>query len=109
MDLYFTAFPNSSAGIPCTKNHRLLSETVSNNKTTISTEVVHAGTASNTHINVAKINMEINLCSITVSPSTPKISIGKHHNTRDTTMAIASFTNRDTLLFSAKRLAFFKF
>lgn len=47
MDLYFTVWPSSSTGMLCVKIHRLLSETVSNNKTTINTEVVHAGMASN--------------------------------------------------------------
>ena len=90
MDLYFTVCPSSPAGIPWIKNHRLLSETVNNNRTTISTEVVHAGTASNTHIKVAKTKMEISLCSMTVSPSIPKVSIGRHHNMRERVMATGS-------------------
>ena len=69
------------------RNHKLLSETVSNSNTTISTEVVHAGTASKTHISVAKIKIEISLCSITVNPSIPNVSIGRSHRIREMVIA----------------------
>ena len=85
----------------------MLSETVSNNKTTINTEVVHAGMASNIHMSVAKAKIEISLCSIIVSPATPNVSTGRNHNTRDTMMATASFIPLETILFSASLLAFF--
>ena len=94
MDLYLTVCPRSAAGIPCMKSHRLLSDTVSSSKTTISTEVVHAGIASNTHIRVAKIKMEISLCSITVSPSIPNVSIGRSHKIREVTIATVNFMHR---------------
>lgn len=106
MDLYFTVWPSSSTGMLCVKIHRLLSETVSNNKTTINTEVVHAGMASNIHMSVAKAKIEISLCSIIVSPATPNVSTGRNHNTRDTMMATASFIPLETILFSASLLAF---
>ena len=91
IDLYLTVCPNSSAGVFWVKNHKLLSETVSNNNTTIRTEVVHAGTASNTHMSVAKMKMEISLCSITVNPSIPKVSMGRNHKIRERVIAMVNF------------------
>ncbi len=97
MDLYLTVCPKSATGIPCVKNHKLLSDTVSSSKTTISTEVVHAGTASNTHISVAKIKIEISLCSITVNPSIPNVSIGRSHKIRERVIATVSFIHLATV------------
>ena len=97
IDLYLTVCPNSSAGVFWVKNHKLLSETVSNNSTTIRTEVVHAGTASNTHMSVAKMKMEISLCSITVNPSIPKVSMGRNHKIRERVIAMVNFIHRATV------------
>ena len=108
MDLYLTVCPNSSAEIFCVRNHKLLSETVSNSNTTINTEVVHAGIASNTHISVAKIKMEISLCSMTVNPSIPNVPIGRNHKIRERVIATVNFMHRVTVRFFANRLAFFK-
>ena len=78
------------------RNHKLLSETVSNSNTTISTEVVHAGTASKTHISVAKIKIEISLCSITVNPSIPNVSIGRSHRIREMVIATVNLIHLAT-------------
>ena len=61
------------------------------------TEVVHAGTASNTHISVAKIKIEISLCSITVNPSIPNVSIGRSHKIRERVIATVSFIHLATV------------
>ena len=108
MDLYFTVCPSSSVGIPCTNSHKLLSETVSRSSTTIKTDVVHAGTASKTHISVAKMKIEISLCSIIVRLLMPNASVGSNHRVRDMVIAITSFIHRATAWLSANRLAFFK-
>jgi hypothetical protein len=45
------------------------------------TDVAHAGIASVNHINVANTKMEIIRCCTTVSPSIPKLSVGKQATT----------------------------
>ena len=94
--------------MPWVKSHRLLSEVVSSRMPTISIEVVQAGTASNTHIRVAKAKMAISRCSMTVSPSTPKKEIGSNHKVRPLMMAMPTLMLRETVRSSARRFAFFK-
>ena len=106
MDLYFTVWPSSSTGMLCVKIHRLLSETVSNNKTTINTEVVHAGMASNIHMSVAKAKIEISLCSIIVSPRLQNVSTGRNHNTKGYHDGDSQFYSSRDNSFSASLLAF---
>ena len=97
MDLYFTICPSSSGEKPCVNSHKLLSDTESSSNMTMSTEVVHAGMASSTHIKVANTKIEISRCSMTVSPSIPNASEGRNHNTRATTIATANLIPRATV------------
>ena len=53
-----------------------LSEIVSNIITIMSSDVVHAGTASTIHMSAAHTNMAIMRCCIGFSPSIPNHSVG---------------------------------
>ena len=75
----FTLFKN---------NPKPLFEIVRSIRTIITTDVVQAGIISNIHISAAKAKMAIILCCTTLSPSTPKKSMGT--NQRKSVTAITS-------------------
>ena len=61
-------------------------------------DVVQAGTASKTHMRIAKTKIEMVLCSITVSPSMPNAEVGNSQRIRGMMVAIASLIALDTVL-----------
>lgn len=87
--------PNVSVGMPSRKNHKLLSDVAKSNNTTTNVEVVHAGIALNTHINVANAKIAITRCSTKVRPSMPKDVVGIAQRTIIVIDAMRIFVRRE--------------
>ena len=68
---------SSFLSIPSIRGETALSEMASSIITIIRSEVVHAGTGSNIHINAAQKNIAMTRCCMTVSPSMPNTVEGK--------------------------------
>ena len=79
---------SSALSMPDRKIWKALSEVVSSRSPMSDTDVAQGDMASVTHSMVARANTAITRCWMTVSPSMPKLSVGKFHIIRQMTTAM---------------------